>query len=150
MYTLGLVGLNATGTSISGPKAQYFAEFDVISPLHWAGKACWSPLKVDGQIKKDPNGNPIHDDAVYPLAGKCWIWLNPRVASAPQAASTALSSISSASLTQGIAGQTIGQITQTFEFQAGLEYYLIKPWNGALFGSNSSWAKTGLSLIVGG
>jgi len=151
LYTLGLVGLNATGSSTSGPKAQYFAEFDVISPLHWAGRACWSPLKQNNKIVQDPDGNPVHEDKVYPLAGRCWIWLNPRVASAPETASTALTSVSSASsLTQPIGAQTIGQITQTFEFQAGLEYYVIKPWNGALFGSGHSWAKTSLSLILGG
>jgi hypothetical protein len=151
LYTLGLVGLNATGSSTSGPKAQYFAEFDVISPLHWAGRGCWSPLKKDKQIVHDPDGNPVHEDKVYPLAGRCWIWLNPRVASAPETASTALTSVSSASsLTQPIGAQTVGQITQTFEFQAGLEYYVIKPWNGALFGSGNSWAKTSLSLILGG
>jgi hypothetical protein len=31
-----------------------------------------------------------------------------------------------------------------------LDYYLIKPWSGALFGSNDSWAKTTVSLILGG
>ncbi len=140
LYTLGLAGINATATSTSGPKQQYFAEFDLISPLHWLGPACY---------KKTADGT--HEDEIYPLAGRCWVWLNPRIASAPEAGSTALSSLtSSASLTKGIGSQTIGQITQTFEFQGGLDYYLIKPWNGALFGSNDSWARSTISLILGG
>jgi hypothetical protein len=152
LYTLGLVGLNATGTSTSGPKAQYFVEFDVISPLHWAGKRCWSPMKDEkGNLITKPNGEALHDDEVYPLAGRCWLWLVPRIASAPQTTSTVLNSVdSTSSLTQGIGSQTISQITQTFEFQGGLEYYVIKPWNGALFGSGDSWAKTSISAILGG
>jgi hypothetical protein len=152
LYTLGLAGINATGTSTSGPKQQYFAEFDLIAPLHWLGKGCWSPAKDSAGNSLAPvKGKTVRDDEIYPLEGRCWVWLNPRIASAPAAGSTALTSLTSASsLTQGIGTQTIGQITQTFEFQGGLEYYLIKPWSGALFGSNNSWAKTTVSLILGG
>jgi Bacterial Ig domain len=152
LYTLGLTGINVTSTSTSGPKQQYFAEFDLIAPVHWLGRGCWRPA-TDSNGKQLPpvKGKTVRDDEIYPLAGRCWVWLNPRIASVPSEASTALSSIgSTSSLTQGIGSQSLGQITQTFEFQAGLEYYVIKPWYGALFGSNDSWAKTTVSLILGG
>lgn len=144
LFTLGLVGINATGTSTSGPKQQYFAEFDLIAPVHWLpkGYGCHSYRGSDENNKK------TYDDDRYPLAGKCWVWLNPRIASAPQTTSTALSSVNSAtSLTQGLGSQTLGQITQTFEFQGGLEYYLTKPWNGAQLDANT---RSVFSLILGG
>jgi len=134
LYTLALAGINATGSSTSGATQQYFASFDLLSPLPWLGsKAC-------------PQG-----EATYPLAQKCWVWLNPRIASVPATSSAAISSLSSpASLSSGISGQTIGQITQSFEFQAGLEFYLKAPWNGRQFGWKGSWARTTVSLIMGG
>ena len=108
LYTLGLAGINATGTSTSGPKQQYFAEFDLIAPLHWLGKGCWSPAKDSaGNFLAPVNGKSVRDDEIYPLEGRCWVWLNPRIASAPAAGSTALTSLTSASsLTQGIGTQT--------------------------------------------
>jgi hypothetical protein len=110
LYTLALTGINATGSSSSGATQQYFASFDVPSPLPFLGRAC-------------PQG-----EATYPLAQKCWVWLNPRIASVPASSSTAISSLGTpASLSSGISGQTIGQITQSFEFQAGLEFYLKAP-----------------------
>ncbi len=62
LYVLGLVGINATGSSSSGASQQYFAEFDVIAP--------WNCR--DGKI-------------AYPLQHKCWLWLDPRIASVPSA-----------------------------------------------------------------
>jgi len=127
VYTLGLVGVNATGASSAGPSQQYFVSFDVLTPL------------------------PIGKEPKYPLKHKWWVWADPRIASLPTANTSALSSIGSASgLSTGAGSQTIGSITQSFEFQGGLEYHLRSPWKGAQFGSNSSWARTSVSLIAGG
>jgi hypothetical protein len=135
LYTLGLAGINATGSSSSSVSQQYFAEFDLLSPLPWLGRGlCPWPTR--------PN---------YTLTQKCWVWLNPRIASVPSGSSAALSSLtSSTSLTTGIGSQSISQITQSFEFQGGVEYYLVEPWNGRQFGLNQTWSRTSPSFIVGG
>jgi hypothetical protein len=130
LYTLGLAGINVTGSSTSGPSQQYFAEFNLIAPLPWLPLACSS------------NSN---DDI---LSRRCWVWLNPRIASVPTTSSTALSSFNSSSLITGIGSQSIGGITQSFEFQAGGEFYIAKP--SKTWGLEPSWAKTGISMIFGG
>lgn len=132
LYTLGLVGINATGSSGSGPSQQYFASFDIISPLAFLPKgAC--------------------GESDQPLAQKCWIWMNPRVASVPTASSTTISSLSSpTSVSSGISGQNIGQITQSFEFHGGIEYLFRSPNKGTRFGWTGSWARTTVGLILGG
>lgn len=134
LYTLGLVGVNVTSTSVSGPQMQYFVSFDTMAPVPFLGRgAC-------------PRGRPD-----YPLAQKCWLWFNPRISSAPATASSALNSFSSpSSLSSGIGGQTVGQITQTFDFQTGFEYALNQPWWGRQFGWGTSWARSTISLILGG
>jgi hypothetical protein len=131
-YTLGLVGLNATGSSSSGPSQQYFAEFDLIAPVKWL-----------------PGGACAENEA-DPLARRCWLWLNPRVASIPSSSSTALSSLSSSSLTTGIGNETIGQITQSFEFQTGFEYYISTAAGKPYWGFGSNWTQSAISIILGG
>lgn len=111
-FTLGLFGINAAGSSSSGPSQQYFAEIDLLAPLRWI----WFPQRVCS-----------NDDSDDSLSRKCWVWINPRIASVPSASSTALNSLSSTSLTTSFGSQTLGQITQSFEFQGGVEYYVIKP-----------------------
>jgi hypothetical protein len=107
-------------------------DFSVVSPLGWLSK--WA-------CPRDDN---------HPLSQRCWIWLNPRIASVPAASSTALSSLtSSSSLTTGIGSQTVGQITQSFEFQSGILYYFGDPWHGRQFGWNRSWARTSAAVLVG-
>src|SRR3984957_13661087 len=70
LYVLGLVGINATGSSSSGASQQYFAEFDVMAP--------WN----------------CHEGKIaHPLQHRCWLWLNPRIASVPSAGSTALTAL---------------------------------------------------------
>ena len=135
LYTLGMAGVNVTGAGSSGPSQQFFAEFDVMAPLPWLPPAC-------------PRGKSTS----YPLSQRCWVWFDPRIASIPSQTSTALSSVSSpASLTGGLNSQSLGQITQTFEFQTGIEYYLDRsPWFGRQFGFNDSWARISGSLIAGG
>jgi hypothetical protein len=134
LYTLGLVGINATGTSISGPKQQYFVTFDLSAPVPFLGRTVC----------------PRHEPT-SPLAQRCWLWLNPRLASAPAAASSAVSSFSAPnSLSSGISSQTVSQITQTFEFHAGFEYSLNQPYWGRQFGWGTSWARSTVFLIVGG
>jgi hypothetical protein len=154
MYTLGLVGIDATGSSSSGPSQQYFAEFDLIAPLPWLGhSACDGNGKANGNGKTNgkTNGNANDNDRSNdPLSRKCWVWLNPRIASVPTASNTALSSLNSTSLTTGIGSQTIGQITQSFEFQGGVEYYLVTPSKAQTWGLANSWASSAVSLIVGG
>jgi hypothetical protein len=129
LYVLGLVGINATGASSSGASQQYFAEFDMIAP--------WNCR--DGQI-------------AHALQHKCWLWLNPRIASVPSASSTALTTLgsSASSLAGGLTSKTAGQIAQTMEFQGGVEFYLRSPWEGAQFGRNHSWDRTAISFIAGG
>ncbi len=132
LYTLGLIGLNATGSSSSGPSQQYFAEIDLIAPVKWfPGKVC-------------------NDDDENPLARRCWLWLNPRVASVPVSTSSALSSLSSNSLTTGIGSQTVAQIVQSFEFQAGFEYYLVSAANRPYWGWGNTWGQSAISIILGG
>jgi len=131
-FTLGLFGINATGTSSSGPSQQYFAEMNLLAPLRWLGKGC---------------ATSDYNDA---LSQRCWVWLNPRIASVPSASSTALGSLSSTSLTTSFGSQTIGQITQSFEFQAGAEYYVIRPSDTPFWGMGKSWVKSGASAIFGG
>lgn len=134
LYALGLVGINATGSSNAGPSQQYLASFDVMGPLPFLGSRVCTPF-----------------DSPHRLRHKCWIWLNPRIASAPSAANTSLTSYSStSSLTSGISGQTVGQISQTFELQAGMEYSLRDPYWGTQFGSGNSWARISTSFILGG
>lgn len=134
LYTLGLAGINATGTSISGPKQQYFVTFDLSAPVPFLGRTIC----------------PRHEPT-SPLAQRCWLWLNPRIASAPAAASSAVSSFSAPnSLSSGISSQTVSQITQTFEFQGGFEYSLNQPYWGRQFGWGTSWARSTIFLIVGG
>jgi len=130
-FTLGLFGINATGSSSSGPSQQYFAELDLLAPLRWLPLGC-----------SDENNDP--------LARRCWVWFNPRVASVPAASSTALSSLTSAGLTTAFGSQTVGQITQSLEFQTGAEYYLIKSSDTRFWGMGKSWVKSGLSFIFGG
>ncbi len=127
LYVLGLVGINATGTSSSGASQQYFTEFDVIAPWNCG----------EGRI-------------AYPLQHKCWLWLNPRVASVPSANSAALTALGSPSALSGLGGQTVAQISQSIEFQGGLEFYVKSPWEGAQFGRNHSWDRTAISVIAGG
>jgi hypothetical protein len=129
LYALGLVGINATSSSSSGASQQYFTEFDVIAP--------WN----------------CHDGKIaHALQHKCWLWLNPRIASVPSASSTALTTLgsSSSSLAGGLTGKTAGQITQSMEFQGGVEFYVKSPWEGAQFGRNHSWDRTAISIIAGG
>jgi hypothetical protein len=132
LFTLGLFGVNATGSASSGPSQQYFAEFNLIAPLRYLGPLC-------GEA-----------DANDPLTERCWVWVDPRIASIPTATSAAVSSLSASSLATGVAGQTTGQITQSFEFQAGAEYYVIKPSATNFWGSGNSAVKSALSLVVGG
>ena len=123
LYTLGIAGLDATGTSSSGPSQQYFASFALLTPLPFWG---------------NNNQNPLQD--------RFWAWFDPRVASVPSANSAQLSSLSSSSsLTTGLGTQKITDITQSFEFQGGLELYPIVPDKGAQWGS----AKTTFSFMVG-
>lgn len=131
-FTLGLFGINAAGSSSSGPSQQYFAEINLLAPLRWLGRAC---------SKNDD------DDS---LSQRCWIWINPRIASVPSASSTAINSLSATSLTTSFGSQTLGQITQSFEFQAGGEYYVIKPADTHFWGMGQGWAKSSVSVIVGG
>jgi hypothetical protein len=133
LYTLGLVGVNATGASSSGPSQQYFVSFDLLTPIAWG-------RKFEEREKR------------YPLEHRWWVWFNPRIASLPSPNTSALSTIGSASaLSAGAGGQTIGAITQSFEFQGGIEYYFAKDaWHGAQFGFGNSWARTTVSLIAGG
>ena len=135
LYTLALVGLNSTGTSSSGPSLQYFISFDTMAPLPFFGKwACGTPAK--------PN---------YSLEHKCWVWMNPRISSVPAAANTALTSFSSSgSLASGVGGQTVAGITQTFDFQGGIAYDFVAPWNGTQFGYGKNWAKATLGLVAAG
>jgi hypothetical protein len=131
-FTLGLFGINAAGSSSSGPSQQYFAEIDLLAPLRWLPHAC----------SKDDNNDS--------LSRRCWVWINPRIASVPSASSTAINSLSSTSLTTSFGSQTLGQITQSFEFQAGAEYYVIKPSDTRFWGMGQGWAKSAASLIFGG
>jgi hypothetical protein len=132
VFTLGLVGVNATGGGSSGPSQQYFVAFDILTPIAWA------------------NGTA---ERKHPLEHRLWVWGEPRIASLPSANTSALSTISSPSgLSTGAGSQTIGGITQSFEFQGGLEFTLNKrgAWNGTQFGSSTNAARTSLSLILGG
>ncbi|MGB6630884.1 MAG: hypothetical protein WBE52_06570 [Terriglobales bacterium] len=165
LYTLGLAGFNVTGTSASGPKQQYYAQFNVISPLHWLGRACWSPatepipdpknpdkFEIDqktNRFKTQPRSDGARNDQIYPLAGRCWVWVDPRISSVPTTTSTALNSITTASIA-GSGSQSVSTMTQSVEFQGGGEFYIAPPYKGALFGSGSSWAKTTVSMIWGG
>ena len=100
-FVLGLVGVNATGSGSSAPLQQYFVAFDILTPFAW------------GRAK----------EKVYPLQHQWWVWGSPRIASLPSPNSSALNTISSASgLSTGAGSQTIGGITQSFEFQGGIEY----------------------------
>ena len=132
-FTLGLFGINATGSSSSGPSQQYFAELDLLAPLRWLG-----PRLCSKTTSNDP------------LLQRCWVWLNPRIASLPSTTSTALSSLTSSALTTTFGNQSIGQITQSFEFQSGAEYYLLKPSSMPFWGAGKSWVKSGASFIFGG
>ena len=127
LYVLGLVGINATGSSSSGASQQYFAEFDVIAP--------WNCR--DGKI-------------AYPLQHKCWLWLDPRIASVPSANPNSVTTLGSSLSSLGIANQPVGQIAQSLEFQGGLEFYIKSPWEGAQFGRNRNWDRTAISVIAGG
>lgn len=131
LYTLGLVGVNMTGSTATSPAAQYFVSFDTRLALPFLGNRVCSS-----------------DAENQPLDRKCWVWMNPRIASAPAPSSAALTSFSSpASLATGAGGQTLAQITQTFEFQAGLEYSL---FSGPRISTGSTAFKGNLSAIVGG
>jgi len=133
LFTLGLAGINATGSSSSGPSQQYFLEYNLLSPVP-GHKICPFPSKPSRTLEQ-----------------KCWVWLNPRIASVPSQNSATISSLTSTSaLTSGIGSQSLSQITQSFEFQTGFEYYLLKPWNGRQFGWKQSWSRTSASVIVGG
>ncbi len=81
------------------------------------------------------------------------MWLNPRIASVPSGSATALNALSSslAALPGGLSGQTIQQITQSLEFQGGVEYYFKSPWEArSIWKGDSSWGRTGVSIIAGG
>jgi len=68
----------------------------------------------------------------------------------PSASSTAINSLSYTSLTTSFGSQTLGQITQSFEFQAGAEYYVIKPSDTHFWGMGQGWVKSAASVIFGG
>jgi len=130
LYTLGIAGIDATGASSAPTSAEYFAEFNLIAPLRFFGPQCGG--------------------STDPLEGSCWVWFNPRIASVPVAANTALSSLStSSSLVTGLAGTPVQQLTQSFQFQGGGEVYFIKPKKGAPFPFLNGSAKTSLSFILG-
>jgi hypothetical protein len=132
LYTLGLAGINVAGSSDSGPTQQYFVSFDTRLPLPFLGKrACASPQED------------------YVMDYKCWVWFNPRIASAPAPSSSTLKSFSSAaSLTSGIGGETLGQITQTVEFHSGMEYTLFH--GPRVPTSNTAAFRGGFSVIFAG
>jgi len=133
LYALGLVGINATASGSSGPSQQYFASFDVMLPVPFLGR------------RVCPRGKPT-----YPLLQRCWVWLDPRISSAPAPATTALTSFTSpTSLASGASGQTVGQITQTFEFIGGFEWTFNEPYWGRQFGWKGSWARSTVSVISG-
>jgi hypothetical protein len=124
--------VNATGASSSGPSQQYFVSFDLRAPIARGRK-----LKE----KETP----------YPLQNRWWAWADPRIASLPTANTSALNSISSASgLSTGAGSQTIGSITQSFDFQGGIEFALKNAWEGVQFGDRGLWARSSFSLIAGG
>lgn len=131
LFTLGLIGIDATSSGSSGPTEQYFVEFDVLTPVGWC------------------NRNRTADRR-YSLQHKCWIWFSPRLASAPTANTSALSSLSSSSFSSGASGESVAGITQTFDFQGGFEYSPLAPWNGAEAGWQNNWSRSSISLIAGG
>jgi hypothetical protein len=145
LYALGLVGINATGSSSSGPSQQYFVSFDLAAPLPFLPRRACSDPKVGDERNNSADAN---DDAA--LSRRCWLWVNPRIASAPAASSTAVSSLSPTSFPAGISSLNVGQITQTFEVQAGAEYYLRRPSDARYWGPIEPWTRSSLSLIVGG
>lgn len=130
IFTLGLAGINVTAASSASPKQQYFVTFNLVAPLRWAGPVCGPEQSGD------------------PASRRCLVWFNPRIGSLPAVTSTALSS--PASLTSGITSQDVGQITQSFEFQTGFEYGLLRPADTSFWGHGDGWAKSGISFIFGG
>jgi hypothetical protein len=132
LYTLGLVGVNVAGASDTGPSQQYFVSFDTRLPLPILGpRLCGDP------------------DADFKMDYKCWLWFNPRIASAPAPASSTLKSFSSVnSLSSGLSGETLGQITQTVEVHSGAEFSL---FHGPRVPTSTTVAfKGGLAAIIGG
>jgi hypothetical protein len=128
VFTLGLIGVDATTSSSAAPSQQYFLEFDVMMPL----------------------GRERAENPKPPLEHKSWFWFSPRLASVPTAASTSLSSLSSSSIAAGAGAQNIAGITQTFDLEGGFEYNPFSPWNGAQAGWGNSWNRTSIALIAGG
>jgi len=160
LYTLALAGVDAMAASSAPTSPQYFAEFNLIAPLHWAGgRVCGGKkdqpvLDKDGKPKKDKGGKEIDVrlDEIYPLAGRCWAWFDPRIASVPPQNNTTLGSLSTpASLVTGIGSQSLAQVVQSLEFHGGGEFYLIKPWDGVAMGlkGTQEWSKTSLSIVFG-
>ncbi|HEY0702116.1 MAG TPA: hypothetical protein VGD60_05055 [Candidatus Acidoferrales bacterium] len=132
LYTLGLVGVNVAGASNTGPSQQYFVSFDTRLPIPFLGRSFCG-----------------ESDEGFKMDYKCWLWFNPRIASAPAPASSTLKSFSSVnSLSSGLSGETLGQITQTIEVHSGAEYAL---FHGPRVPTSTTVAfKGGLSAIIGG
>ncbi len=132
LYTLGLVGVNVAGASNTGPSQQYFVSFDTRLPIPFLGRSFCGET-----------------DEVFKMDYKCWLWFNPRIASAPAPANSTLKSFSSVnSLSSGLSGETLGQITQTVEVHSGAEYSL---FHGPRVPTSTTVAfKGGLSAIIGG
>jgi len=126
LFTSGLVGINATGDSASGPTQQYSVSYLLATPL-------------------------LHKNNDDVLEKKWWGWLSPGISSVSSASDAKLSSLTTSdSVKTGIGTVRINQITQSLEFQGGIEFYPAPPKNGAQFGSNQSWARTSISAIAGG
>lgn len=139
LYTLGMAGVDVTSTSTSGPEQQAFVEYDLTAPVRfgWGKKS-----------KKKPGMAPTSTGS-GPIDSSWWVWFDPRIASVPTPKTAAISSLGSASSGLTATGvQTLGDITQTLEFRGGLEYALLKPKSGILFGHNPV-ADISMSFIAG-
>lgn len=164
LYTLGLAGFNTMVTSASKPEAQYFASFDTLAPLPFLGGNFCStepganpnPSGADASDigkSKATKWKRAHVPPNHPLEQRCWIWTSTRIASAPGPSNTQISSFSTpASLASGVGGQTLSQITQTFDLHAGLgiDFWRGGPWRGTQFGLGRNWARITPSLILSG
>jgi hypothetical protein len=159
LFTLGMAGIDLTASSSASPAQQYFAEFNLMGPVHWAGPKCSKKVvekDSQGRVVKvrDKDGKEV-PAMVYedkqdrnPLESRCWVWADPRIASVPTPKTSGISSLTSTTTAfSGLGQQTLGGITQSLELQAGVEFYHIRAIDGVPLGDKTSLS---LSYVGGG
>ncbi len=125
--TRAVVGIDASGASSAATQQKLFVEFDLNAPV----------------------GKASHKD---PLERRFWLFVNPRITSVPQPASSISGlDVQGDFLSTALQQQKTTDIVQGLDVLSGVEYFLTKPREGVPFWSEykNTHAKLAAALVAG-